>query len=392
MDSEGGRLPLHTAAAGRATPQVVTTLVTAYPAAARHRNKDGYLPLHLCAHWGVSHPNVAVILLKSYPDATYGRNRWERTPLEEALCMAGENGRPHQAALVRTLRKHPSYWTRPEGVLFQGTSPRAGGQRIVDVDETLPSMDDSSYNDDDLLWDRGHRTGDRGGNSTFQKTKTRDSEGFEAASPMVTDLPTLIRGQNWQAVVQRLQIAPSDAKIPLQVPTRGGFSSTSEFFPLHYACERRPPVEVVEAFIKVFPEAVARRAMPGGATPAHYACTWYAEESSVKALLIADRNASKTLDELGNLPLHSACYSGTTTAVVEMLLRAYPKGVLTRNKHGSLPEDIVKRLKHENRMSVLALLNLCKDEVIAKRQQKHRRNRSDGYMPNAREAMILNER
>ena len=70
MDSEGGRLPLHTAAAGRATPRVITTLVTAYPSAARHRNKDGYLPLHLCAHWGVSHPNVAITLLKTYPDAT----------------------------------------------------------------------------------------------------------------------------------------------------------------------------------------------------------------------------------------------------------------------------------------------------------------------------------
>lgn len=45
MDSEGGRLPLHTACAGRATPRVISTLVTAYPAAARHRNRDGFLPL-----------------------------------------------------------------------------------------------------------------------------------------------------------------------------------------------------------------------------------------------------------------------------------------------------------------------------------------------------------
>ncbi|KAL3938722.1 MAG: hypothetical protein SGARI_001629 [Bacillariaceae sp.] len=43
-------------------------------------------------------------------------------------------------------------------------------------------------------------------------------------------------------------------------------------------------------------------------------------------------------------------------------------------------------------MSSLALLNLCRDEVIAKRQQKHRRGRSDGYMPSAKEAMLLNER
>lgn len=154
MDSEGGRLPLHTAAAGRATPRVVSTLVTANPSAARHRNKDGYLPLHLVAHWGQSDPRVAVTLLKAYPDATFGRNRWERTPLEEALCMAGENGRPHQAALVRALRKHPSYWTRPEGVLFQSNSPRDGGRNIVDIDETLPSMDDSTLDDDDLFFDK----------------------------------------------------------------------------------------------------------------------------------------------------------------------------------------------------------------------------------------------
>jgi hypothetical protein len=66
--------------------------------------------------------------------------------------------------------------------------------------------------------------------------------------------------------------------------------------------------------------------------------------------------------------------------------------VLTRNKSGALADDITKRLKHDNRMSTLALLNLCKDEVIAKRQQKHRRNRSDGYTPSGNEAMILNER
>ena len=141
MDSEGGRLPLHTACAGRATPRVVSTLLTAYPAAARHRNKDGFLPLHLAAHWGISHPNVVIALLKAYPDATFGRNRWERTPLEEALCMAGENGRPHQAALVRALRKHPSYWTRPADV-FQTTPARSGNQ-LVDIDETLPSTDES---------------------------------------------------------------------------------------------------------------------------------------------------------------------------------------------------------------------------------------------------------
>lgn len=155
VDSEGGRLPLHTACAGRATPRVISTLITAYPAAARQRNKDGFLPLHLAAHWGVSDIAVAVQLLKTYPDATVGRNRWERTPLEEALCMAGENGRPHQAAMVRALRKHPSWWTRPDVDVLLGarrptsrpSSPPSNHNTAVDVDESLPSNDESTYED-----------------------------------------------------------------------------------------------------------------------------------------------------------------------------------------------------------------------------------------------------
>jgi Ankyrin repeats (3 copies) len=154
VDSEGGRLPLHTACAGRASPRVITTLLTAYPAAARHRNKDGFLPLHLAAHWGVSHPNVAIALLKSYPDSTMGRNRWERTPLEEALCMAGENGRPHQAALVCALRKHPSYWTRPldEVLRSEFVSERTEGPTSVDIDDSLPD-DDTLDDGEEVLHD-----------------------------------------------------------------------------------------------------------------------------------------------------------------------------------------------------------------------------------------------
>jgi hypothetical protein len=222
--------------------------------------------------------------------------------------------------------------------------------------------------------------------------KTRDGEGVEARSPIVNDLPTLIRGHHWNGVLQRLDLHPSDARIPLRVQTRGGFSSTTDFFPLHYACERRPPVEVVEALLKVYPEAVNKRTMPGGALPIHMAATWYAEEDSIKALLDADRHSCKTTDELGNLPLHSACFSGTTTAVLENLLRAYPKAVLARNHQGSLPEEITKRLKHDNRLPALALLNLCKDEVNAMRQEKHRRRRSDGCTQFERGAMILDER
>jgi hypothetical protein len=394
MDSEGGRLPLHTAAAGRATPRVINTLVTAYPAGARQRNKDGYLPVSLAAHWGVSHPDVVVILLRAYPDATFGRNRWERTPLEEALCMAGENGRPHQCALVRALRKHPSYWTRPDIALFRTTSPR-GRSQIVDTDEAVDAMDDSMDEEDVYLHKvqptaAGPGSGPKG---FFRKMNAnslairKQNETVEPLSPVVNDLPTLIRAQSWEAVIQRVKLHPTEVMVSLVVPTKGGFTATADFFPLHYVCERRPPLEVVDALLELYPQAAGKRTMPGGALPLHIACTWYSDVSVIDALLAADRTGSRTQDELGNLPLHSACFSGTSTSVVESLLCAFPNAVLARNNQGSLPEDITNRLKHDNRVTVLGLLNLSREEVIAKKQQKHRRGRSDGVI-----ARVLNER
>ena len=69
--------------------------------------------------------------------------------MEEALCMAGENGRPHQAALVRALRKHPSYWTRPTSELLRGERGRGRNKNEpIDMDESLPSNEDTTTLDD----------------------------------------------------------------------------------------------------------------------------------------------------------------------------------------------------------------------------------------------------
>jgi len=405
MESEGKRLALHTAAAGRATPRVMTTLITAYPAAARHRNKDGFLPLHLCAHWGVSSPNVVVSMLKQYPDVTFGRNRFERTPLEEALCMAGENGRPHQASLVRALRKHPSYWTRPEAVIFnhlQQQIPASRGSikhNIVDIDETLDSMDETTHecddsDDEDHLFldcspyaDSHNEYGITPANNRNEFTKN------ESLSPIENDVQILIQHKSWSAAGQRLMMTPTDANLNLKVITRGGFISSAEFTPLHYACERRPPKEFIQKLIRIRPDAVKKRTMPGGALPLHISCTWHAKQETVNILLATDPNGCKISDELGNLPLHSACFSGTSVEVISALLKAYPKAVLVRNSHGSLPEDITLRLKHDNRIPVLALLTLCRDEILTKKKMKHRRNKSEGCITTAKnDAMVLNER
>jgi ankyrin repeat protein len=369
VDSEGGRLPLHTACAGRATPRVISTLVSAYPAAARHRNKDGFLPIHLAAHWGVSHPNVAITLLKAYPDSTWGRNRWERTPLEEALCMAGENGRPHQAALVRCLRKHPSYWTQKnqEEELFR--SGARVGSTLVDIDETIAD-DDTSTTDTGNGGNAGAASG-RGGQNLA-----------------TMDLGALIKIQNWDAILERLETNPHAAGENLNAMMKGGYVATSGCTPLHFACERQPPVEVVAALIAAWPEAVTTPVEPGGLLPLHLACTWHTPTDSIAVLVQADPATCRITDDLGNLALHHAAFSGAEVATVDCLLRTYPKAVLARNHQGSLPYDIVKRLRNNNRRNVLALLSTRRDEVMT---VQHRRTQSTGSATSlAQRAMAMN--
>lgn len=191
----------------------------------------------------------------------------------------------------------------------------------------------------------------------------------------------------------KLAKSPLHAEEELQVTTRGGFTSTQGFTPLHYACERRPPVEVVEALIAACPSAVSKRAMPGGALPLHIACTWHSPASVISVLVSADRSTCKVQDELGNLALHSAAFSGASEEVMECLLRAYKKATLARNHQGSLSEEISKRLRHENRKAILSLLVVAKEEALAKKNKRnHRRHSSDGFLQsvNGRQGPPLN--
>jgi hypothetical protein len=196
----------------------------------------------------------------------------------------------------------------------------------------------------------------------------------EAELALAFSLETLIQNRRWTTVLTRLASNPLEAEKDLQVQTRGGFMSQRGFTPLHYACERQPPEDVISHLLEAHPGAAVKRCLPGGCLPLHIACTWYGSADAVSALLSADPSTAMATDELGNLPLHSACFSGADDQVVVALLGANPTSVLTRNNQGSRPVDICKRLRHENRRSVMAILNLKKEEFLA----GHRRSRSSG--------------
>ena len=190
-------------------------------------------------------------------------------------------------------------------------------------------------------------------------SRRRSDEAADLA--LGTPLAILIHNRKWSKVINRLAANPLEAELDLKVVTRGGFMAARGMSALHYACERRPPVEVIHCLIEAHPLAVSVRAMPGGALPLHIACTWGASDAVITALLSADASTARVTDELGNIALHSACFAGANEAVIMTLLDVDEKSNSVRNYQGSRPVDIVRRLRHKNREEVIEMLVGKKD-------------------------------
>lgn len=375
---------------GKATQRVLETILRAYPDGARQRNADGFLPIHIAAHWGVSHPDVAPLLLRAYPDGAVGRNRWERTPIEEALGMAGENGREHQMSLVWSLRRHPTYWIHNDiATMLLPRNVRNAPWRIADLGSGKDTLSSSSTT--------ARRIGGRNGSSAVDVDEVGSSdeeeEGIEVQMPNSpnnqnnpkqikalaesTDLSLLIaRDKHWEAAALRCRLCPNEAGEALEVKVRGAY--TAKITPLLFACEHNPSVELIKALIKANPASLRRRQDPGGQLPIHAACTWGASSGVIDTLLSTDSSMAEEQDFLSNLPLHCACYSGAETSIVRSLLRVHPQSVWTRNHQGSSAVDIVKRLSHSNRREVLGLLDMTMKNLLEKKKKETKRSGEEG--------------
>lgn len=374
--SEGGRLPLHMACAGRASPGVVRELLRHYGTdAARHRTKDGYLPLHLVALHGCSSEEVPIMLLRKYPDAAVGRNKFDRIPLEEALFAAGENGRPKQEELVKVLRKHPSYWVssinRP-APLGQRRVASEGACVVEPVTaiglQSLPNHFPQHFllqhekNDSS-----GHILNDNYALATITSRSLQSSNGSTTES---SELTSLIKSGEWEACKERCRKRPNEAVERLTIQSRSG--ATIRCTPIHYLLERSPPLFVVQAIVNAASAATKSnpkdtilkdKTAPGGALPLHVACTWGASSDIISYLLKLYPDSSKQKDSGGNLPLHQACYSGASFQVVEELVKMWPDGIIMKNGSGSTPLDIVERLQHANKENVISLLKQWKEKT-----------------------------
>lgn len=239
---------------------------------------------------------------------------------------------------------------------------RSGG--AVDVDEVGSSDDDSDAEESRL--------------SCASTSPKRTRKALKAAENK--SLAILItHDKYWEAAVLRCRRHPHEAREVVEVKVRGAYAA--KVTSLHFACEQRPPVDVVRALVEAHRPSAGQRQEPGGQLPLHAACTWGSSAEVVHILLEAYPAAAKACDFLFNLPLHCAAYSGSSTDAVRFLVRAFPNSVLSRNHQGSSASDIVGRLTHPNRKEVLKLLEDMRAQLLnATKEEGVEVNANNGLM------------
>ena len=306
-DDEEGRsqnLPLHNATLKRAVDGVVEKLLEANPEASRVANAVGYLPIHYAAEKKCT-PACMKMLTNVHADGARSKNSDQLVPLQLAAAyqaddeVVGELLRVYPEA-TRLKSEEGKY---PARVAFEC----AASDGVID--QLLVAFPEAAQEKDELGKVLLHYAAEK-----------------QASDAKVRSMLT--------AYVQGAQV-----KSP-----GGGL-------PLHYASQFNASDVVAELITSAYPEATRERRrrgqpaapprvpVPGdgglrldadrgvprdaaptpgnGSLPLHYAAAHESADEVVKVLLTAHREACRTKDAAGNLPLHLAYAKSIQLARVE---------------------------------------------------------------------------
>lgn len=178
----------------------------------------------------------------------------------------------------------------------------------------------------------------------------------------VTDLYDAIGKSDWSAASEACRNNPIEAET--WVVRRGVDEEDDEdasaansvlwrFLPLHSACARRPPSNVVRSLLQAYPEAASFKD-ESGMYPLHYACGNRASRSVIAQLIECFPRAVRESDPQGMLPLHyTAQWGPSEDSVVELLLDEYTAGVSALNGDGMSPLDLCREGNFDGWQNVL---------------------------------------
>jgi hypothetical protein len=180
----------------------------------------------------------------------------------------------------------------------------------------------------------------------------------------LTELYQAITDQNWERAIAVCR------KDPVQAATwvvrhyhDDDDDATNEeaeimwrFLPLHSACARQPPPDVVAALLEAYPDA-SKCIDDQGMYALHYACGNQAPREAVRKLLVSFPEAAKLTDPRGMLPIHYlACWGPSSLSVVDMLLVANSDIVSARDCDGNTPLDLALESDYADKEAVINIL------------------------------------
>ena len=175
----------------------------------------------------------------------------------------------------------------------------------------------------------------------------------------LTELYRAITDQDWDTAVRVCRQDPDQAATWVVRHYEPDADDDEEleimwrFLPLHSACARQPPVAVVTALLRAYPDG-AKCQDDQGMYALHYACGNQASRDVVRLLLVSYPEAAQMVDPRGMLPIHYlACWGPSSIAVVDMLLVANRNVAHVRDIDGNTPLDLAREGDYAEKDSVM---------------------------------------
>jgi len=157
-----------------------------------------------------------------------------------------------------------------------------------------------------------------------------------------TDLYTCICACDWDNALVALERNPIESKTwVVKSDPCSDDDDAVRFLPLHSACARQPPLDIVISLLTAYSEA-SSIIDDNGMYPLHYACANQASAEIIELLLLHHPDANTYRVELnGSLPIHLAAQWGVSSpAVMPVLLEHNKSLACARDNDGFSPLEL----------------------------------------------------
>lgn len=304
ITEHGSLLPLHIACFYSASPEILRTVLNAYPAAALS-DVVGMLPIHwVSAGWAlpplfqpiVRRPDESLeVLQQTVPDSVRIRSGSHgMTPAEYIHeCM--------EESTVKTTCLH-----------------------IVN-----PQKDGFCSSDDSIIF---------GGS---------DSSDDELVPESTVCINSLISDRDWETMLVAIEGDPSIASKWVYGLDEGGLSVWKRL-PIHLACANKAPVGLVSLLLRLHREGGMLTDPRDGSTPLHIACQSGSSLSTIQLLVSTCPDALRVKNKTGHLPLHLAIMNAAPMDLVQTLIEADPMSTLTADADNKYPAEYAQQVYPED--------------------------------------------